>query len=53
VLRALTQLTLCCADGVFGAMMDVKSTNDGPVTITLDNHERGNSMQGEETEGVK
>jgi len=25
-----------CATGVFGAMMDVESVNDGPVTILLD-----------------
>lgn len=27
-------------DGMFGAMMEVKLINDGPVTITLDSHAR-------------
>ncbi|KAH3763657.1 D-aminoacyl-tRNA deacylase [Pelomyxa schiedti] len=27
-------------DGVFGAHMEVESTNDGPVTIILDSHNR-------------
>lgn len=28
------------ATGIFGAMMDVRFTNDGPVTITLDSKEQ-------------
>ena len=27
-------------DGVFGAMMDVELTNDGPVTLTIDSFDR-------------
>lgn len=30
------ELGVPCGKGVFGAMMDVSSTNDGPVTILLD-----------------
>uniref|UniRef100_A0A0R3SAV6 D-aminoacyl-tRNA deacylase n=2 Tax=Hymenolepis diminuta TaxID=6216 RepID=A0A0R3SAV6_HYMDI len=29
-------------DGAFGKMMDVSLVNDGPVTITLDSHTKGN-----------
>lgn len=29
--------------GVFGAMMQVEIVNDGPVTITIDSHQEGNS----------
>jgi len=29
--------------GVFGAMMKVEIVNDGPVTITIDSHQAGNS----------
>ncbi len=32
----LQELGVPCAKGVFGAMMDVRSVNDGPVTILLD-----------------
>jgi D-tyrosyl-tRNA(Tyr) deacylase len=32
----LERLGVPCAHGVFGAMMDVCSVNDGPVTILLD-----------------
>ena len=32
----LQELGVPCAKGVFGAMMDVRSINDGPVTILLD-----------------
>ena len=32
----LERLGVQCARGVFGAMMDVCSVNDGPVTILLD-----------------
>jgi len=32
----LEELGVPCARGVFGAMMDVESVNDGPVTILLD-----------------
>jgi D-aminoacyl-tRNA deacylase len=32
----LERLGVPCARGVFGAMMDVHSVNDGPVTILLD-----------------
>jgi D-tyrosyl-tRNA(Tyr) deacylase len=32
----LEGLGVPCACGVFGAMMDVRSVNDGPVTILLD-----------------
>jgi D-tyrosyl-tRNA(Tyr) deacylase len=32
----LEELGLPCARGAFGAMMDVHSVNDGPVTILLD-----------------
>ncbi|MBW2276658.1 MAG: D-tyrosyl-tRNA(Tyr) deacylase [Deltaproteobacteria bacterium] len=34
----LEALGVPCASGVFGAMMDVKSVNDGPVTILVDSH---------------
>jgi D-tyrosyl-tRNA(Tyr) deacylase len=34
----LESLGVPCATGVFGAMMDVHSTNDGPVTILIDSH---------------
>ncbi len=30
------EVGISCATGVFGAMMDVESINDGPVTILLD-----------------
>jgi len=32
----LQELDVTCEKGVFGAMMDVRSVNDGPVTILLD-----------------
>ena len=32
----LQDLGVPCARGIFGAMMDVRSVNDGPVTILLD-----------------
>ncbi len=32
----LQELDVPCEKGVFGAMMDVRSINDGPVTILLD-----------------
>ena len=32
----LQELDVPCEKGVFGAMMDVRSVNDGPVTILLD-----------------
>lgn len=32
----LEELGVPCARGVFGAMMDVESVNDGPVTILVD-----------------
>ncbi len=32
----LRELGVPCEKGVFGAMMDVRSVNDGPVTILLD-----------------
>ncbi len=32
----LSQFGVACEKGVFGAMMDVQSVNDGPVTILLD-----------------
>jgi D-aminoacyl-tRNA deacylase len=32
----LQQLGVPCARGEFGAMMDIQSVNDGPVTILLD-----------------
>ena len=32
----LQDLGVPCGKGVFGAMMDVRSVNDGPVTILLD-----------------
>jgi D-tyrosyl-tRNA(Tyr) deacylase len=34
----LESLGVPCATGVFGAMMDVHSNNDGPVTILIDSH---------------
>ncbi|MYI82121.1 MAG: D-tyrosyl-tRNA(Tyr) deacylase [Chloroflexi bacterium] len=36
VCEALRDLGVTVAEGRFGAMMAVESTNDGPVTITLD-----------------
>jgi D-Tyr-tRNAtyr deacylase len=35
-LAALTALNLLVETGVFGARMTVEITNDGPVTIVLD-----------------
>jgi D-tyrosyl-tRNA(Tyr) deacylase len=35
-IHGLEALGVPCARGVFGAMMDVQSVNDGPVTILLD-----------------
>jgi D-tyrosyl-tRNA(Tyr) deacylase len=34
--RRLERLGVPCSAGVFGAMMDVSSVNDGPVTILID-----------------
>lgn len=34
-------LSLLFTDGVFGAMMNVKIENDGPVTIQLDSNRGG------------
>jgi D-aminoacyl-tRNA deacylase len=38
--RRLEELGVPCAHGVFGAMMDVHSVNDGPVTILLDSRKQ-------------
>ena len=36
LIRALRELGLKVAEGRFGAMMDVRLLNDGPVTIIID-----------------
>lgn len=35
-IEALDSMGVPCATGIFGAMMEVQSINDGPVTILLD-----------------
>ena len=38
--RKLESLGVPCATGVFGAMMEVHSINDGPVTILIDSEKQ-------------
>ncbi|MBN2525505.1 MAG: D-tyrosyl-tRNA(Tyr) deacylase [Deltaproteobacteria bacterium] len=38
--EAIRKEGISCEEGVFGAMMDVSSVNDGPVTILLDSQKR-------------
>lgn len=50
--RKLTWMVAHSADGRFGAMMDVASVNDGPVTVLLDTREKPPSSSSNSSSAV-